>query len=364
MPRPAHFCLRALILWAFSLSSVAAHARIGLLVQQPFGTFGKMMPQGHASIYLDNLCADTPTHLRPCHPGESGVVLSRYHDLKSQKIDWLAYPAFTFVYGVTSPDQVPAYVTPALEAELRESYRQANLLSILPDHVDKHGNLRPPPYGDWEEGIGAAFDRNLLLYTILTTPEQDAEILATINADPNHRLYTLGRHNCADFAEALLNLVVPGQFSKRNVPADFDMTTPKTLARLIDAYGQTHPSADLRVYEIPQLPGSLPRSRPIRGAAESLLRNRLYLISLLVLQPEIILADWIIYEKRGKFTIGRDAIPLSPDQWSDNLLARTAAPPVPPNPVKPPDTPENAKTPVNTGDLNSQKLAYLPPPLN
>ncbi len=363
MPRPVHLCVRALLGWALCLSSIAAHARIGLIVQQPFGTFGKMMPQGHASIYLDNLCAASPTQLRPCQPGESGVVLSRYHDLKSQKLDWLAFPAFTFFYGVSSPDQIPPYVTHRLEAELRESYRQANLTTILPDRVDKYGNLHPPPYGDWEEGIGAAFDRTLLLYTIRTTPEQDAEILATINADPNRRLYTLGRHNCADFAAALLDIVIPGQFSHRNVPADFDMTTPKTLARLIDAYGHANPSADLQVYEISQLPGSLPRSRPIRGAAESLLHNRLYLITLLATQPEIILADWIIYEKRGKFTIGSDATPLSPDDWAAALVAGTA-PPSPPNPVKPPDTPENAKTPVNTGDLNSQTLAYLPPPLN
>ena len=363
MSRSAHLCLRALLLWALCISSVAAHARIGLLVQEPFGSFGRMMPQGHASIYLDNLCADSPTHLRPCQPGESGVVLSRYHDLKSQKIDWLAFPAFTFFYGVSSPDQIPTYVTPRLEAELRDAYRRASLLDILPDRLDKHGTPHPPPYGDWEEGIGAAFDRNLLLYTIPTTPEQDAEILAYLNADPNHRRYTLGRANCADFAADLLNLVVPG-LPHRNIPADFDMTTPKTLARLIDTYGHATPSADLQVYEISQIPGSLPRSRPLRGAAQSLLTNRLYLVTLLVLQPEIILADWIIYEKRGKWTPGLDATPMSPADWSNTLLARTLPPPSSPNLVKPPDTLEIEKPPVTTGDLNSQKLAYYPPPIH
>lgn len=359
MSRPANHCLRALILWALCLSPLAAHARIGLLVQQPFGTFGKMMPQGHASIYLDNLCAETPTHLRPCNPGESGVVLSRYHDLKTQKIDWLAYPAFTFLYGVSSPDQIPAYITPRLETELRESYRQAHLLTILPDRLDKHGNLRPPPYGDWEEGIGAAFDRTLLLYTVRTTPEQDAALLAYLNADPNHRRYTLGRANCADFAADLLDLVVPG-LNHRNVPADFDMTTPKTLARLLDAFGRANPDANLNVFEIPQLPGSTARSRPIRGAAESLLTNRLYFVTLLVLQPEIILADWIVYEKRGKFSIGRDALPVTPAELYETLLVRSGSP----NPVKPPPPSETAKTPVNTGDINSQNLAYLPPSTN
>jgi hypothetical protein len=362
MSRPAHFCLRALILWGLFLSCVTAYARIGLLVQEPFGIFGKMMPQGHAAIYLDNLCAASPTRLRPCRPGESGVVLSRYHDLKSQKIDWLAFPAYTFFYGVTSLDQVPTYVTPQFEAELRESYRQAALLDILPDSIDKHGNRHRPRYGDWEEGIGAAFDRNLFLYSIDTTPEQDAEILTYINADPNRRRYTLARANCADFAAGLLNIVVHG-LNHRNVPADFDMTTPKTLARLIDAYGRAHPSVDLRVYEIPQIPGSLPRSRPLRGAAQSLLTNRLYLVTLLAIQPEIILADWIIYEKRGKWTPGLDATVLRPDEWSESLVAGTELG-GPPNPVKPPKTSGDVNVPVNTDDLSFQNVAYLPLPLN
>jgi hypothetical protein len=51
---------------------------------------------------------------------------------------------------------------------------------------------------------------------------------------------------------------------------------------------------------------------------------------------------------------------LTPTDWTTTLLARTA----PPNPVKPPDTQNNDKTPVNTGDLNSKTVAYLPPPIN
>jgi hypothetical protein len=355
MSRKAHISLRALFLWALLAFTVEAHAKIGLVVGEPFGSFGTMMPVGHASIYLDNICAASPTRLRPCHPGEPGVVLSRYHDLKSQHLDWLAIPAFTFFYGVSTPEQVPVYVTHRLESELRESYRQANLLSILPDRVDEHGNLHPPPYGDWEEGIGAAFDRNLLVYTIRTTPEQDDALLAFLNADPNHRRYTLGRANCADFAEDLLRIVLPGVFH-RNVLADFDMTTPKYLARQLDAYGRAHLSLDLQVYEIPQIPGSLRRSRPTRGAAESLMKTKRYLFTLLAVQPELALTDWIIYTTQGKWTPGRDAAPLSPYDW-DGLTTQTTQAATQ-NPVKPPTPSEDANPPINTGEIISQKLAY------
>lgn len=318
-----------------------------------------MLPVGHASIYLDNICADTPTHFRPCHPGESGVVVARYHDLKAQKLDWLAFPAFTFFYGVPSPDQIPAYVTPALETELRESYRQAHLMDVLPTRIDKHGKPHPPAYGDWEEGIGAAFDRNLLLYSIRTTPEQDAQILTTLNADPNRRRYTLGRYNCADFAASLLEIVVPGIY-RRNIAADFDMTTPKNLMRLLDAHGRAHPDLDLEVHAIPQLPGSLRRSRPTRGSAELLLKTKRYLFTLTIIQPEIMITDWILYTARGRWTPGHDATPVTPNDLSNTFLARTPPTAIPPHPGDTPGTAETAPTPSNTGDLNSKSAAYSP----
>ena len=311
MSRIAHLCLRAISFCAFLVAAVPAHARIGLVVGEPFGSFGTMMPVGHAGIYLDHLCAETPTQLRPCRPGELGVVISRYHDLRASHLDWMAVPAYTFFYGVSSPDQLPTFITPSTEAELRESYRQANLLSIVPDRIDKHGHVHRPPYGDWEEAIGAAFDRRLFVYTLDTTPEQDAAILTYLNTDPNQRRYTLGRNNCADFAANILSLVIPAPF-RRNVLADFDMTTPKNVARQLDTWGATHPEANPTTYQIPQTPGTLRRSRPLRGSAETFVKTKRYLFTLLVLQPEVLLADWILYESKGKWTLGTDALLLTP----------------------------------------------------
>ncbi len=320
--------MRALALCVLWSVCAAAHARIGLVIGEPFGSFGTMLPVGHAGIYLDHICADGPIHLRFCRPGETGVVLSRYHDLRSPDLDWMAVPAFTFFYGVDSASQVPAFVTPKLEADLREDYRQARLLAVAPDRLDRHGRLVAPGYGDWQEGIGAAFDRNLLIYSIETTPEQEAAILTLLNEQPNVRRYTLGRANCADFAKDLLSVVLPNVLH-RNVLADFDMTTPKNLARQLNAYGETHPEAGLRVYAVPQLPGTLRRSRPLRGAAETFVKTKRYLVTLIVIQPEAILADWIVYEAKGKWPPGRNAEPLSPGLWSAALT------PVRPDPYSP-----------------------------
>ena len=292
-----------------------AHARMALIVGEPFGSFGTMMPEGHASVYLEDLCAETPVTLRPCRPGEFGAVVSRFHDLRHPDLDWLAIPLPVFLYGSENTAELPPFMNSRSEAELRENYRQQHLAQFIPARLDRSGHVRPPRYGDWEEAIGAAFDRRLLVYEFDTTPEQDATMLSWLNDRPNKRAYTLTRHNCADFAADLLRIALPSKAIHRNYLADFDMTTPKHLARQLDSYGKIHTELHLRVYEVPQLPGSLRRSRPLRGAAESMLTTKRYLATLLVIQPEFVLADWIVYERHGRWKPGLDAEAIAPESW-------------------------------------------------
>lgn len=290
---------------------------MALIVGEPFGSFGTMMPQGHAGIYLADACVETPVHLRPCGPGELGAVISRYHDLRHPKLDWMAFPLPVFLYGSSDPAQRPAFMTPGGEADLRERYRQEHLREDVPELPNRHGDLRPPPYGDWQEGIGSAYDRRLFVYAFDTSTAQNEAMLAWLNERPNRRSYTLTRHNCADFAADLLRLALPRNVIHRNVLADFDMTTPKQLAREVDGYGRAHPELHMAVYEVPQLPGSLRRSRPIRGAAESLISQKRYFVVVVVLQPELMLADWIIYERRGKWRLGAGAVVAAPGMWGE-----------------------------------------------
>ena len=326
MPLTAYRRLGITLLFT-ALTAAPAYAHMGLVVAEPFGSFGTMMPAGHAAVYLDHLCVETPTQLRACRPGESGVVLSRYHDLRSTHTDWMAVPALTFFYGIDETDagqsHVPGFMTASLEAELRESYREAHLRAVAPDRIDKHGIVHRPDYGDWDEAIGAAFDRRLFLYVIDTTPEQEASVFAYLNKDPNLRRYKLFRANCADFAADLLNVVMPGTFHRNNI-ADFHMMSPKQLSRLMERYGHTHPEANLTLYEVPQLPGTLRRSRPMRGAAETLLKTKRYLVTLLIIQPEAVLTSWIIYETKGKETHSIQPVVLSPGSLQSTLTVESA----------------------------------------
>src|SRR6202041_3640019 len=121
----------ALLLCLLTMAATYAHASAALLMEEPYGTFGAMNPTGHAAVYFNRICADSPTVLRPCHDGEYGVVISRYH--KIDGYDWLAIPLVPYLYAVDSPNDVPQTVDKEKVAALRNAYRQQHLLDLAPD---------------------------------------------------------------------------------------------------------------------------------------------------------------------------------------------------------------------------------------
>ena len=298
----------SLLAVAFCLGTSQSRASVTVLLSEPFGRFGAMMPLGHSGVYLDRVCADSPTHLHLCRPGEMGIVLSRYHRVAD--IDWLAIPIFPFLYGVDSPDQVPQFMTLPREAEIREQYRLRYLRQIVPDGP----NGGPAPKGEWVETIGVTFDRRVWAYRIETTIEQDQRLVDTLNNRPNLRAYKLRTANCADFAADMINILYPG-LVRRNKVYDFGLMTPKQVARSIEAYGHSHPEANLTIMEIPQIPGTLRRSRPVWGVAEAGLKTKSYLLTLMVIQPEVILGCGIAYLDRGGWRVGAGAKMVPPEAW-------------------------------------------------
>jgi hypothetical protein len=313
----------SILVSGIGLSATQARASATLLLSEPFGRFGTMMPVGHAGVYLDHVCADTPTHLRLCRPGETGIVLSRYHRVAN--IDWLAIPILPFLYGVDRPEDVPQFMTLSREAEIREQYRLRYLRDIVPDGPGGG----PAPKGEWVETIGVTFDRRVWAYQVETTPEQDQHLIDTLNDRPNIRAYKLRTANCADFAANMIDLLYPGM-AHRDKVSDFGLMTPKQVAKSMVEYSHAHSGVHLRVMEIPQVAGSLPRSRPAWGTAEAGLKTKRYLFSLIVLQPEVIAGCAIVYFDRGRWKVGQDAVRVSPDLWvshsGESIANSTGAP--------------------------------------
>jgi hypothetical protein len=266
-----------LVVFLFLLTASVSSASTALLLEEPFGLFGAINPTGHAAIYLDHVCAETVTSLRPCQPGEAGVVISRYHRIDG--FDWVAIPLIPYLYAVETLDQVPATATPTLQRELRDQYRRRHLEHIAPDRADGSA-----PGGEWIQLVGSAYDRKLYGFQLGSTPEQDAALISAFNDSKNVSHFNLLFRNCADFSRKLINRQYPGAIH-RNFIADFGLTTPKQVARSIVRYANANPEVEYDTFVIPQVPGTIKRSHHVDGVAESLVRSKKYVIPLAVLAP-------------------------------------------------------------------------------
>lgn len=304
--------LWTVLLLAGALTAVAppaARADLTVLIGEPFGNFGTMMPVGHAAVYLDRVCADGPLKLRMCRPGEpAGVVVARYHAVGPY--DWIATPILDFLYATEQPEDVPSFVTPGQVWSLRERYRRRYLESIVPD-----GHEHDRYTTEWWETAGVAYNRRVWGYQIATTEEQDERFIAMMNDRPNHHRYHLRKTNCANFAADVVNFYYPGTVPRGDHIADFGLMTPKQVARCVAAYGARHPEANLRVLEIPQVPGTLRRSRPVRGGAEAGLKTKRYLAILTVIQPEVPIGCAVLYLIHGRWQMGKGAVVQTAQDW-------------------------------------------------
>ena len=295
--RKVQITIRAQVLFAVFLLPAAASASVTLLLEQPYGKINLINPAGHSAVYLDHICAETPTRLRLCGPGELGVVLSRYDGVGGY--DWIAIPLVPYLYSVASPDRIPSSVDQVQVELLRDAYRREYLAKLVPD--DESGTFPP---GTWSELIGSAYDRTIFGFRVRTSPEQDEALVAVLNDRRNVEHYNGAFSNCADFARVILNFFYPHAI-RRNFIAGFGITSPKSVGRSLAHYARKHPEVGLDAFVIPQVKGSLPRSHPIEGVAEGLLTR--YAIPMTVISPWSTAAVFAAYVGQGRFSMPRNA---------------------------------------------------------
>lgn len=276
-----------------------AHGSVALLMEEPYGGFGAFNPTGHAAVYLNHICAVTPTELRRCDPGELGVVISRYHKIHHE--DWIAVPLVPYLYAVSSVDDVPASVTKADVKRLRNTYWATHLQALAPPKKDGS-----PPGGEWTQLVGSSFDRKIHGFEADTTQDEDDRLIAYFNDRRDIGHFNLLFHNCADFSRVVLDIYFPHAIH-RNFIADLGLTTPKQVARSLVKYGRKHPELHMSKFTILQVPGELGRSHPVDGVAESVIKSKKYIIPLVILQPEFAGALAVSYLSVGRLTLPKDA---------------------------------------------------------
>jgi hypothetical protein len=316
-------------------AAACAHASISLLMEEPYGTFGAMNPTGHAAVYFNRICADTPTVLRTCHDGEYGVVISRYH--KIDGYDWLAIPLVAYLYAVDSVNDIPATVDKEQVAALRDAYRKKHLLELAPDN--KRGGS---PKGEWYELVGSSYDRTIHGFQVDSTPAQDQRFITTFNDRRNVGHFNLLFHNCADFSRVVLDIYLPHAIH-RNFIVDVGLMTPKQVARSLVSYGKKHPEIDMTAFVIPQVPGSLPRSHAVDGVAQSLIESKKYLLPMVILAPEVTGGVVVAYMVDGRLKLpkGTPVFDIGDEETKPSQSSRPVLP-VPPPETAPPSSPPPA----------------------
>ncbi len=297
------------------LSSAApARADITVLLEEPYALDGDLAGTGHTAVYLNNVCASSPTVLRRCQPGETGVVLSRYHRIGGY--DWLAMPLLPYLYAVERPEDIPLIADAKIEAAMRDAYRRKYLEDLVPD-----GPEGETPAGDWYELLGSAFDRTLYGFQFVTTPERDDAFILAYNARPNRMAYKLVTSNCADFVRDVVNFYYP-KAATRSFFADLDVATPKHVAKSVVSYAHHHPDVQFSAFVIPQIPGAIKRSTPIHGVVDSVFKAKKYEIPLLVFHPIVGGGFAVAYVVSGRFNPAHDAMMYSADGALEQPLTK------------------------------------------
>lgn len=302
MPRTIAFILASVM--SLLLPHFCA-AQAALLLEEPYGLFGRVNPTGHTAVYFAHICAETPTKLRRCEPGELGSVIARYSDVAHH--DWVVVPLLPYLYSVESGSEVPSHVDHEIVNRLRDQYHEAHLLVLGKD-------LRKGDFwhGGWSELVGVAYDRRLYALRFDTTQAQDDAFIAQMNADKNHSHFELFYNNCADFSRAVLNQYFPSKFGRSLFP-DAAMTTPKQITHKLTRFAAKHPEMHLQIYEIPQIPGYRRPSHSNKGISESLVTTA-WAAPVFVLSPYLAGGLFVDYVLRGRYRlIPKDTEKLTPE---------------------------------------------------
>ena len=303
-PSPVRIVRRAVFpaLLLLLASAGLANASATLLLEEPYGKLGFFSATGHVAVYLPGVCADTPLVLRPCAPGETGVVISRYDGVG--KHDWVAIPLIPYLYAVDRSEDVPLFADSRMTAFLRDRYRRTYLEAIAPDL--KNGGT---PGGNWYELVGSSYDRTIYGFEIETTPEQDLALIRKLNSSPNVSHFHTVSENCADFAKSIINFYYPHALH-RSVVADVGITTPKQMAKMVIKYSSRHPELHFSRVVMPQVPGSMPRSTTIHGVVDAFFTSKKYIVPSAVVSPIFAGCVAAVYVGSGasRFDPARDAM--------------------------------------------------------
>jgi hypothetical protein len=304
----------------FALAPVRTPADVGVILNESLNeSMDRITGTGHMAVYFSRICAETPTMLRLCGPGESGSVISTYINIgEDRSVEWNIVPLNVYLYGVEDAGNRPIFASYKIKHALEERYRQ-NYLTGLCDTPACQTSGK----SEWREMVASTLIRGMYLFVVDTSMEQDLALIDEFNNAPNENHFNGATNNCADFARRIVNTYFPHS-AGRDVLNDFGMTSPKAVARTFTHFAQRHPELNLRVMHFAQVPGTIKRSSDVRAGSEQLLRSKKLLIPMAVFAYEalpVVAASYVItgrfnpekeFEKRPATNLSAENLASSP----------------------------------------------------
>ncbi|WP_041855848.1 hypothetical protein [Candidatus Korobacter versatilis] len=289
-----------------------------MLAESTNDGLSRITSSGHSSVYLSNVCADSPVHLRLCSPGEQGIVISNYSNfLEDKPFEWNAVPLSVYLYGVENPGDRPLYGSPALRAALQAHYRQTWLRDLCPQ-----GPCTDDQKANWRDTVAATFVRDIYMFVASTTAERDEVFIAKFNALPNVDRYNGFTRNCANFARLVVNTYFPGA-SQADYINDFGMTSPKAIAKSFTHYAVKH-QLNFHVVRITQIPGSYRRSSDARKGTEVMFTSKKWFFPMLFRSNELMIFT-ASYLLTGRFNPERELRRRPTEEVTSQIIEAKAA---------------------------------------
>jgi len=302
----------------------AARADIGLLMNaktnaHPLPVTAEITGEGHAAVYLSRICPASPVTLRMCGPDEPGSVIQNYEDyMEDQPYEWNVVPLSLYLYGVEDLRDRPLFGSPELRNVLQDQYRQNHLGQLCAT-----SRCVTNPEANWRDSVAAAFVREIYIFEVHTTVEQDEEFIRKFNARPNVNHYNGFSRNCADFAKLVVDTYFPHS-AHRDALNDLGMTGPKAIARSFTHYAERHPELGLRVVRVEQVPGTYKRSSDCHEGTEQTIRAKKWLVPIAVVEAQALPVLAASYFLTGRFNPDHE-LRNRPSENSAVLVADLAA---------------------------------------
>ncbi len=277
----------------------AALADVGVVLADPTQIGASVWTHaGHTSVYLSNICAETPTKLRFCEPGEQGVILTAYPDFhEATAYEWNAVPVSLYLDGVTDPASAPLYASPALKLAQENAAAHEWLAPVCA------GACPEVEHAYWRDVVGATTVRDVYIFAVHTTRQQDEAFIDRGNRLPNRNRYNMVMYNCADFSRDMINLYFPHSVH-RDVVNDLGMMGPKSAARSFTRYARKRPELGLYVLHFIQQPGVVARCGTARVGTEVAFHQPKYLIpAALIGDHEVAGSFFVAYFLTARFSL-------------------------------------------------------------